>query len=435
MRFLPFLICSLPIFSICAWGQDWPDFRGPYASGHAAAEGAPLAGLPLSWSESENVKWKTPIPYRGWSTPVVMGGQIWLTTATEDGRDYFVLCLDAETGQIQLNQKLFHSDNPEPLGNSVNCYAAPSPVIEPGRVYVHFGSYGTACIDTKTHRTIWERTDLPCQHYRGPGSSPILFEDLLILSMDGVDVQYLVALDKKTGRTVWKTDRSTQWDDLEADGTPKVHGDYHKGFSTPLIIDSDGKPLMISLGSKSAFAYDPRTGKEIWKAWHGSHTSAPRPVLGEGKILFITGIGKAEVWAMKPDGQGDVTQSNVVWKTDKSAPRTASPVVVGDLLFMVSDNGVVSCLEVATGNQLWKNTIGGRFASSPIYADGCLYFCDQKGVVTVIKPGRTFELLAANTLDSGCLASPAVSGKALFLRTKTHLYRIENKPGNSPAPI
>ena len=425
MRFIHRLICSLLFFSSCAWGQEWHEFRGPYGNGHAAEEGKAF-GLPLHWSETENMKWKTLIPDSGWSTPVVMAGQVWLTTATKDGRDFFILCLDATTGQILSNQRLFHCENPEPLGNSVNCYAAPSPVIEPRRVYVHFGSYGTACLDTNTHQTIWARNDLPCRHYRGPGSSPILFEDLLILSMDGVDVQYLVALDKKTGRTVWKTDRSTQWDDLETDGKPKMHGDYRKAFSTPLIIDVKGQPMMISLGSKQAFGYNPRNGSEIWHAWHGSHTSAPRPVFGQGMLLFVTGIGKPEVWAMKPDGQGDVTRSNVVWQSDKSVPKTASPVVVGDLLFMVSDDGMVSCLEIATGKQLWKNPIGGRFAASPIYADGRLYFCDQKGTVTVIKPGRTCEILATNTLDTGCLASPAVSEKALFLRTKTHLYRIES---------
>ena len=446
------LICTLLLLSPISRGQDWPEFRGPYGNGHAAADDAKPAGLPLRWSETENVKWKTPIPYSGWSTPVVMGGQVWLTTATEDGHDFFVLCLDANTGRIEFNGKLFHCDNPEPLGNSVNCYAAPSPVIEPGRysgettvtagmlrnaapssaiepgrVYLHFGCYGTACADTTTRKTIWARNDLPCRHFRGPGSSPILFGDLLILSMDGIDVQYLVALDKKTGHTVWKTNRTTQWDDLEADGTPKMQGDYHKSFSTPLILDLNGKPVMISLGSKQAYAYDPRTGGEIWKVWHGSHTAAPRPVFGGGLVLFATGLGKPEVWAVKPDGQGDVSRSHVVWKSDKAVPKTASPVVVGDLLFMVSDDGMASCTEIATGNQLWKKALGGRFAASPIHADGRLYFCNQKGITTVIKPGRTCEVLATNTLENGCMASPAVAGKALFLRTKTHLYRIEDK--------
>ena len=378
------------------------------------------------------MKWKTAIPYIGWSTPVVMGGQVWLTTATEEGNDFFVLCLDAATGQIRFNQKLFHVDNPEPLGNSVNCYASPSPVIEAGRVYVNFGSYGTACLDTATCKTIWQRTDLPCRHYRGPGSSPIMFEDLLILSMDGINVQYLVALDKKTGRTVWKTNRTTAWNDLGADGKPKMEGDERKAFSTPLIIDVDGKPLMISSGSKAAYGYNPRTGEELWKVYHGSHTPASRPVFGRGLVMFATGMAKSAFWAVRPDGRGDVTDSHTAWKiTGKAVPRMVSPVAVGDLLFMFSDGGVASCWEIATGHEVWEQRIGGHFTASPVYADGRLYGFNQDGKAFVIKAARSYELLATNTLDAGCMASPAVSGKALFVRTKTHLYRIESNNSTS----
>ena len=426
MRFPFFLIGTLLLFSSVSVAEDWPEFRGPFGNGHATTDDAKPAGLPLHWSETENVKWKTPIPYSGWSTPVVMGGQVWLTTATEEGHDFFVLCLDAQSGHVRFNQKLFHVDNPEPLGNSVNGYASPSPVIEPGRVYVNFGSYGTACLDTATLKTIWQRNDLPCRHYRGPGSSLILFENLLILTMDGVDVQYLVALDKNSGRTVWKTDRTTDWNDLDSDGKPKSEGDLRKSFSTPLIVDVHGNPIMISSGSKAAYGYDPRTGREIWKVYHGTHTVASRPVFAQGLVMFGTGNGKIEIWAVKPDGQGDVTRSHVAWKAGgKTVPRLPSPIVAGDLLFMASDGGVASCLEIATGKQVWQQRIGGHFAASPIYADGRLYFSSQEGKVTVIKPGRTFALLAANTLENGFMASPAVSGKSLFLRTKTHLYRIE----------
>ena len=221
---------------------DWPEYRGPWADGHVAAPGDPKPiGLPLTWSEVEHVKWKTPIPEHGWSTPVILGGQIWLTTATEEGRDFFAICVDVDTGKILFNEKLFHCDTPEVLGNSVNCYASPSPVIEPGRVFVHFGSYGTACLDTKDFRVRWKRADLPCHHFRGPGSSLVLFQDLLILTMDGIDVQYLVALDKQTGRTVWKTDRTADWNDLLPDGQPARAGDLRKAYSTPLCIEEIGR--------------------------------------------------------------------------------------------------------------------------------------------------------------------------------------------------
>ena len=247
-----YLIACFLLLAQSVARPDWPEFRGPRGTGQASSPaGKKPTGLPLRWSETENVKWKTPIPHRGWSTPVVMGGQVWLTTATPDGHDFFALCVEADTGRVRFNQKLFHTDTPEPLGNSVNCYASPSPVIEPGRVYVHFGSYGTACLDTATGQVLWERRDLACRHFRGPGSSPILFQDLLILTMDGVDLQYLVALDKKSGRTVWKTDRTTEWNDLGPNGRPIAEGDMRKAFSTPLVIEVNGKSQMISAGSRS----------------------------------------------------------------------------------------------------------------------------------------------------------------------------------------
>ena len=220
---------------------DWPEFRGPSSNGYVAAESSKEATkLPLTWSESENVRWKTPIPGLGWSTPVVMGGQIWLTTATEDGHDFSILCVDAATGKVVHNKKLFHCDSPEPLGNNVNCYAAPSPAIEPGRFYAHFGSYGTACVDTATGNVLWQRDDLKCRHYRGPSSSVVLFDNLVILTFDGVDLQYTVALDKQTGKNVWKTDRDVKWNDQDVTGKGAeeakrmLDGDHRKAHSTPV---------------------------------------------------------------------------------------------------------------------------------------------------------------------------------------------------------
>ncbi len=405
---------------------DWPEFRGPWSDGHVAGPGdSKPIGLPLNWSETQNVKWKTEIPFRGWSTPVVMGGQVWLTTATEDGHDFLVFCLDAETGKVRLNQKLFHCDNPEPLGNTVNGYATPTAAIEKGRVYVHFGCYGTACIESGTGKALWQRQDLPCRHYRGPSSSLILFENLLILTMDGADVQYHAALDKQTGKTVWKTSRSVKFNDAEGFQKFAKDGDLRKAHSTPLIVSVNGQPQMFSPGAKAAYAYDPRTGRELWMVRHGCWSAAPRPLFSQDMALFVTGSGTTELWAVRLGGQGDVTDSHVAWKFGNSVPRTASPVIVDNLLYMVSDDSVVTCLEVATGKEVWRERIGGKYAASPIYADGRLYFFNQQGKTTVLKPGRTFEALATSTLDIGCMASPAVSGKALFLRTKTHLYRIE----------
>lgn len=404
----------------CAWAA-WPEFRGPTGDGHVpAASGA----LPTEWSETNGVAWKTPIPHKGWSTPVVLEGRVWLTTATPDGRDFFAVCLDAATGAVRFNGRIFHTDNPEPLGNEMNGYASPSPAIEPGRVYVHFGSYGTACLDAETGRIIWQRTDLPCRHYRGPGSSPVMFRDLLILTMDGVDVQYVVALDRKTGKTVWKTDRSAVWNDLGPDGLPLKEGDLRKAYSTPLVGEVNGRPQVFTVGAKAAYGYDAENGKELWKIVYPQYSAAARPVFSHGLVFVSSGAGKSELWAIRPDGRGDVTTSHIAWKATKSIPRIPSPIVVGDLLYLTGEDGGLQCLEAATGTEVWKERIGGNYAASPICAGGLLYFCSQQGKTTVVKAGRAFVAVATNKLDDGFMASPAVDGRALILRTKTHVYRI-----------
>jgi len=395
--------------------------------GHASpAKSIEPVDLPLEWSETENIKWKTPIAHRGWSTPVIMDGLVWLTTATLKGHDFYVIALEAESGDIRLEKRLFHHDNPEPLGNPVNCYASPSPVIEPGRVYLHFGSYGTACLDVNTHKTLWQRTDLPCRHFRGPGSSPVLFKDLLILTMDGVDLQYLVALDKHTGRTVWKTERTALWNDLDKHGQPKGEGDLRKAYSTPLLIDLDGQVQMLSVGAKALYSYDPRDGREIWKVNTEGFSGAARPVYGQGIAYMINGFGKTELLALRVNGSGDVTNTHVLWQDRKMVPRTPSPVLVNDLLFTINDTGTAKCWEAATGQELWKQRLGGNYAASLLYAQGRIYCFNKEGKTTVFRAARKYEALATNTLDAGMMASAAVSGKTAFLRTKTHLYRIES---------
>jgi outer membrane protein assembly factor BamB len=423
------LLCLLLPLAQAAFA-DWPDFRGPTADGHATA-GTNLLGLPLRWSETNNVTWKTPIPHRGWSTPVLLGKQIWLTTATPGGNDFFALCVDADSGKILFNERIFHCDTPEPLGNLLNSYASPSPVIETVRVYVHFGSYGTACLDTGSLKVLWKRDDLPCRHFRGPGSSPVLFNDLLILTMDGVDVQYLIALDKQTGKTVWKTDRTAEWNDLGPDGKVQAEGDLRKAYSTPILVPVRGATQLITVGAKAAYGYDALSGREIWKIRHGDFSAAARPLFADGLAYLCTGGSKGGLLAVRVDGTGDVTTTNIVWRNPRGTPRMPSPVLVDGLIFMVSDGGIGSCVEAATGNQLWQERLGGEYAASMLYADGRVYCFNQTGASVVLKPSRTYEVLATNQLHDGFMASPAVLGKALILRTKTHLYRID-APGTKP---
>jgi outer membrane protein assembly factor BamB len=408
---------------------DWPDFRGPWRDGRAVAPGQTnLLGLPLHWSETQNVKWKTAIPLRGWSSPVVLNGQIWLTTATLDGHDFFAVCVDQETGAILSNQKIFHCDNPESLGAAVNfnCYASPSAVLEPGRAYVNFGSYGTACLDTASFKVLWRRNDLPCRHFRGPGSSPILWRNLLILTLDGIDLQYLAGLDKDTGKTVWQTDRTAHWNDLDAGGQPMGGGDYRKAFSTPIIIDAGGAPQMLSAGSKAAYGYDPATGRELWKLSVTAYSPASRPLFDQGLAIFATGNGKSELLAVRPDGRGELPAGAVAWRVARAAPSQTSGTLDNGLLFMVNEGGIASCFQAADGVGVWRERIGGEYSASVLYGDGRIYCFSRDGKITVLKAGRTFEPLATNQLDNGFMASPAVAGRALYLRTRTDLYRIED---------
>lgn len=398
-------------------------FRGPLGNGAVMG-----SRIPLSWSETHNVNWKTAIPHAGWSTPVVQDGQIWFTGATEKGNDFFAFCVAVTSGKILLQKQLFHCDTPEPLGNGVNGYASPSAAIEKGRVYLHFGSYGTACLDTTTFDVLWKRDDLPCRHYRGPGSSPILYKDLLILTMDGVDQQYLVALDKLTGKTAWKSDRKITFNDLDEKGQPKRDGDMRKGFTTPLIIEVAGKDQLISPASSTIISYEPGTGKELWRVKSPTHTPAVSAVYADGLVLAVTGHGPAEMLAIRPDGHGDVTETHVAWRMGgKEIPLTPSPVVLNGLLYMLSDNGLLNCIEVASGNKLWREQMGGNCIASPIHDGENIYVFALSGKTTVLRAGRTFEKLAENTLESGFMSSPAITGDSLILRTKTHLYSIGSK--------
>ncbi|MBN2375172.1 MAG: PQQ-binding-like beta-propeller repeat protein [Sedimentisphaerales bacterium] len=394
----------------CA-GGNWPQFRGPNSNGTTDA-----TDLPLSWSESENVTWKTTIHDRGWSSPVIHNQQIWLTTATEKGHELFAIALDLSTGKILHDIKVFEVANPNEI-NSLNSYASPTPVVEPGRVYVHFGTYGTACLETASGKVLWKRQDLPCFHMVGPGSSPILYENLLIFHMDGGEEQYVVALDKKTGKTVWKSNRSVNYQELRVD--------FRKAFCTPLILNYQGQQQMISVGAQAVMAYEPLTGKEIWQVRFKGFSNTARPVTDNKMIFISTGFNSASLLAIRLGGKGDVTESHIAWTQDKDVPIKPSPILTDGLLYMVSDNGKLSCIEAATGEVIWSDKISGQYSASPILAQGRIYFFNQSGKTTVIAAGKEFKVLSTNDLDQGFMASPAVDGNALILRSKTHLYRIE----------
>ena len=396
------VLALLPALRISA--EDWPQFRGPGGEGHSAEK-----DLPLQWSESQNILWKTPIAGRGWSSPVVSGGRVWLTTAVErqGNASLRVLAYEVQSGREVVNVEVF-SVRDAFLKNAKNSFASPTPIIEGDRVYVHFGSDGTAAVTTDG-KIVW-KTRLPYDSMHGNGGSPTLYRDLLIVSCDGSDDAYVVALDKNTGKVRWKTQRREPYD---------------QSYTTPLIIQVNGRDQVVSIGAFRAASYDPLTGKEIWRVRYGDgFSNVPRPVFSHGLVFIGTGFQEPSMLAVRPTGTGDVTGTHIAYTIERGAPFTPSPIIVGDEFYMVSDIGVASCLDVATGKVHWQQRVPGNYSASPIFADNRIYFLSEEGVATVIAPGKEFRRLAANSLEGTTFASIAVSQGTFFIRSDTHLYRI-----------
>ncbi len=422
------MICALILWGMCSFAvaedENWNQFRGPRGDGTSKA-----TKLPVKFGEgSPEIVWKTPLPGRAWSSPVVWGKQIWVTNSPEvhnlaEGQAKLdqplklsAVCIDLDSGKVVHDVVLFEVDKPQ-FTHGTNSYGSPTSYIEEGRVYVHFGAYGTACLDTKTGKKLWERTDLPCNHFRGPGSSVAVYGDLLYLTMDGYDVQYLVALNKLTGETVWKKDRNVDF------GT--TDGDAKKAYSTPLLIKVDGREMLVSPFASATIAYNPKTGDPLWTVRHGGMNAAGRPLFGNGLVYISSADGPSPLVAVSPIGKGDISDK-IAWKSNKAIPKRPSQILAGDLIFMINDGGVASCLDAKTGEVIWSKRLPGEYWASPLLANGLIYCCSQKGEIQVFKAARELEVVAENKLDDGFIASPAVAGESLILRSKTHLYRIED---------
>lgn len=393
--------------------SDWNQFRGPTGDGRS-----PSPHLPTKWSETKNIRWKTAIPGKAWSSPVVLNDTIWLTNATEDGKRLSALMIDATDGTVTQDITVF--DIAEPMFcHPFNSYASPTPVVADGRIWVHYGSAGTACLDAATGKILWSRQDLPCDHHRGPGSSPILFENLLILTFDGYDQQYVTALNRDTGETVWRTDRTTDYGSDD--------GDMKKAYCTPTVLTHNDQLQLVCPGAVATIAYAPRSGKELWTVYHGGFNAAARPLFSHGLVIVCTAGGDHLV-AVRPSGTGDVTTDHVAWTFGKAAPTRPSQSVVGDHLFMVNDKGIYSCLNIETGVACWSERHTGRYSASLVEAGGRLYACDEDGSCVVFQPNPdSLKILAENSLENGCMASPAVIDDDILIRTKTHLYRISDR--------
>jgi outer membrane protein assembly factor BamB len=371
--------------------------------------------VPVEWSETKNVVWKTPVAGTGWSSPVVADGRVWITAAVEDrparGRAALslrALGFDALTGKPLVDVEVFRLEHLRPL-NIKNTFASPTPILNGDRVYVHFGADGTASL-TSSGAIVW-KTRLPYESQHGGGGSPTLHGDMLIVSCDGnPDEAFVVALDVKTGRERWRTRRRSPAD---------------QAYSTPLAIRVGDRDLIVSVGAYRAGAYDPVSGREVWRVGYADgFSNVPRPVFGHGLVFIATGFQEPSLIAVRADGQGDVTRTHVAWTLKRGAPHTPSPILVGEDLYVVNDTGILTVVEARTGAVHYQARLGGNFSASPVLAGGRLYFLSEEGTTTVVAPGRTFTRVAVNRLDATTLASMAVSNGSVYIRSQTHLYRI-----------
>lgn len=412
------IVSLLSILAFCnfAIAEDWPEYRGP--TGQGLYTGKPL---PLHFGSAKNLVWKVAIPGRGWSSPVVAGNRVYLTTAVivdevKDDVSLRAICLDAETGKTIWDREVFkQSGETSPMIHEKNSHASPTPIVRDQRLYVHFGHQGTACLDP-AGKIIWTNRELTYDPKHGNGGSPVLFDGKLIVSADGNDLQFVAALDAGSGKLVWKTDR-------RIDKTRE----YQFAFGTPLVIHADGRDQVISQGSGVVNSFDVNNGRERWRVNYGGWSVIPRPVFGQGMLYVCTGFVRGQLLAIRPDGSGDVTNSHVVWKFERSVPNTPSPLLVGDEIYLIGDGGLATCLDAKTGKMHWQERISGAYSASPIHANGRIYCLSETGTVTVLQTGKTFRILAKNELKERALASFAAVDGSLYVRTAGHLWRFQER--------
>ncbi len=416
--------------------DHWPEWRGETGQGISMAK-----NLPVRWGEEKGVAWKTNVPGRGWSTPVIENGQIWLTSAHDEAASKeeverrrktttnsqplifskFVslraVCVDLDSGDIVRDLEVLSEQDPDFIHRE-NTYATPTPILEDGRLYCHYGPSGIACLDTRSGKVLWTNRQLRVKHENGPGSSPVLWEDKLFIHCDGIDEQYVVALDKNTGMIAWKTKRSGKLND-----NPQLK----KSYATPLVTEVNGEMQLVSPAADWVYGYDLESGKELWRLNYGElgFSNAARPVAGNGLLYIATGYMKARMLAVRVAKHGNEQQAEIAWRYTKQVPNVSSPLVIGDEMYFVSDQGIASCLDAKTGEAHWTERIGKHFWASPLYADGRIYFFDRDGTTTVVAAASKYQRLAINKLDGEMLATAAAVDNALVLRTDKALYRLE----------
>ena len=417
MRFLIYNSFVLAFLSVLTSAQDWTKFRGPTGDGHVTVK-----SIPLKWSDTENVKWKVSVPGKGWSSPVISKGKIYLTSAVAEGdnqdaadvsRELSVICYDSSNGKEIWGTKVFDQ---KPLKRPIhhkNSHASPTPIIEGGKVYVHFGHMGSACLDLKG-KILWKNNELKYDPIHGNGGTPIIVDNLFFYSADASTNPFVVALDKNTGEVLWKKLRS------ETAQSRKF------SFSTPTLISMGGSSQIISPASGAVFSYDSKTGEELWSVDYGGWSVIPKPGVYKNMIYVGTGYERAHILGIRVDekSKGNVTESHVEWEITKRAPNTPSFMVVDDLLYFISDGGIATCVEPLTGEIIWQERTAGPISASPVHFNGMIYFLDEQGKTTVIKAGRKFEIIAENKIKERTLASFGISEGAIYIRSEKSLFRI-----------
>ncbi len=407
---------SLCLFATLAPAEAlWPEFRGPTAQGHSTA-----TGLPTEWGHEKNIVWREEIPGRGWSSPIVAKGKIFVTAAVDlgatpkDGIGLHVVALDAVTGKVAWDAEVFQSTDPALLRmHQKNSHASPSAVYQDGKVYVHFGQHGSACL-SESGKVIWTSREHPYVAVHGTGGSPVLVDGTFIYNADAESDPQVIGLDMKTGKTRWVVHRNS-------DAKKKF------SFCTPLVIEVEGKKQVITPGSGIVQALNPKDGGEIWHVMYDQgYSVVPRPVYSHGMIFMSTGYDKPVGLAIKVDAQsqGDVTGSHIVWQENKYVPHNPSMLVIGDDLYMLADNGLFSCRDARTNQVYFEERLLGPSSASLLEAGGLIYAIDEKGASAVVKPGKTLDVIAKSELNEKTLASMAVCDNDLLIRTEKALYRV-----------
>lgn len=388
---------------------DWPEFRGPTGQGHAFAK-----NLPTKWTQTDNVVWRAKLSGEGWSSPVLVDGKLILTAAVPQGGGLSLrtLAFSEKTGKQLWSREVFTARNDKK--HKKNSHASPTPIARGGRVYVHFGPNGTACLDLDGN-VQWRQDSFDYPPVHGNGGSPIIVDDKLIFSCDGSKNPFVVALSTKTGKVIWKRARRS--------GASRKFS-----FCTPLLIEVKGREQVITPGSGVVYALNPDNGSIIWECdYDQGYSVVPRPVYAHGLVFVGTGFNRAKLLAIDPTGRGDVTDSHVRWQSDRGISKTPSFIVVGREIYVMADNGIATCFDAKTGKEHWNERIGGGYSASPTYADGKIYFHSETGKTVAIKPGAEFKVLGESELQEKTFASLAVSDNALYQRSDKHLYKIQKR--------